>query len=132
MEIRKKIKAAGLKATPQRRLVYQAMQKYKHASIDDIVQFVQTESPDMNISTVYRILESFCEVGLLSKLYNPEGRTLFDITPSEHHHIFSETGEIVDFDDAELTKMIKEKYMSMAGDSQTVKKVSIQITVAKE
>ncbi|MDD2293801.1 MAG: transcriptional repressor [Bacteroidales bacterium] len=132
MEIRNKIKASGLKATPQRRLVYQAMQKFGHASIDEVVAFVQSVTPDMHISTIYRIMESFCEVGLLSRIYNSEGKTYFDITPTEHHHFFTETGEIVDFEDRELTALIREKCKNKIGDGQTIKKVSIQIMVAEK
>lgn len=36
MEIRNKIKAVGLKATPQRRAVYEVMQELGHSSIDEI------------------------------------------------------------------------------------------------
>ena len=37
MEIREKIKAAGLKATPQRRAIYEIMREVCHCPIDEII-----------------------------------------------------------------------------------------------
>ena len=87
MQIREKIKAAGLKATPQRRAIYEIMQEVCHCPIDEVITLIKEHQPDVTVSTVYRILYSFCETGLLTTFVTAEGTTIFVITPSEHHHI---------------------------------------------
>ena len=132
MESRDKIKAAGLKATPQRRLVYEAMQKLCHASIDDIIASVQAVEPHITISTVYRIIESFCEANLISRFNHPNGKSYFDINPHEHHHIFTHAGDIVDVEDDELSRIIRERLQDRIDDKQTIKRISIQITTTEK
>ena len=39
----KRIKEAGLKLTPQRRRVYEAMMQLRHATVDDIIALVQSK-----------------------------------------------------------------------------------------
>lgn len=109
MEISKKLKAFGLKATPQRRLVYKVIMELRHAPIDEMIVKVQSANPNITVSTIYRIMESFHSAGLLSKVNHPDGKTYFDITPTEHHHIFNSLGEIIDFEDTEVTELIYSK-----------------------
>lgn len=132
MKIRAKIKDAGLKATPQRRLVYEIMQKLQHAPIDEVADEAQAVVPGINVSTVYRIMESFCEAGLLSKINHPNGKTYFDITTSEHHHIINEAGNVTDIEDAELTELIKERLKDKIGEGQIIEKISIQIITSEK
>lgn len=131
MEIRDKIKAVGLKATPQRRLVYEIMQELCHTPIDEIIARVQATSPDVTVSTIYRIMESFCSAGLLSKINHPDGKTYFDITPAEHYHIFNSMGEIVDFQDEELNALIRAKLKTKIAAGEKIEKISIQIITTK-
>ena len=70
MEIREKIKSTGLKATPQRRAIYGVMKELCHCSIDEVITRIRGEHPDVTISTVYRVMDSFCEAGLLAKFTN--------------------------------------------------------------
>lgn len=132
MEISRIIKSAGLKATPQRRLVYEAMRKLGHATVDDVAASIKTEHMSINISTIYRVMESFCAVGLLSKMNHPDGKTYFDITTKEHHHIFDTSGNIIDFEDEELTALIKEKIKGEIGNGRAIKRISIQITTSEK
>ena len=80
MNIADIIKRAGLKATPQRKIVYEIMMELGHDPIDEITSKVQIQNPDITISTVYRILDAFCKVGLLSKVKHPNGKMYFDNT----------------------------------------------------
>ena len=69
MKIGKIINEAGLKATPQRKMIFELMTKSGHSSIDEIIAKVKQKSPEITISTIYRILDSFCKAGLQRK-YN--------------------------------------------------------------
>ncbi len=127
MNIGSIIKEAGLKVTPQRRMVYDVMQELQHCPIDEIIVRVQKQNPDITISTIYRILDSFCEAGLLSRINHPNGKYYFDITPSEHHHIFIDK-EVIDYKDPELTELIKKHLKGKLFETLDIEKISIQIT----
>ena len=59
MEAIDKIREAGLKLTPQRKAVYEAMMELRHAPIEAIISCVQSKDKEITLSTVYRILDSF-------------------------------------------------------------------------
>ena len=105
METIDNIKLAGLRITPQRKAVYEAMMELRHASIDEIIKKVQSKDGEMTVSTIYRILNSFCTANLLSNIFNPDaGKSYYDITVAEHHHVFK--GEqVMDYMDDELTAL---------------------------
>ena len=129
MEGIEKIKNAGLKLTPQRIAVYNVMEKLKHAQLETIVFHLKSQDTTLTLSTVYRILESFCNAGVLSQVCHPEtGESYYDITVEEHHHIFK--GEnILDFDDKELTQIVKDYVKTKRPDLHDIEKIQVQITI---
>lgn len=130
--VRDRIKNAGLKATPQRVLVYEIMQELCHAPIDAILNRVRQQRPEITVSTVYRILDSFCEAALLAKLNHPNGKTYFDINVDEHHHLLSEDNSIVDVEDEEIGAFIRQKFAEKLDDDQQIEKISVQIITSKK
>ena len=128
MDYGKIIKKSGLKATPQRKIVYELMTKLGHSSINEIIEKVQQNHSEFTVSTVYRILDSFCNVGLLSKMNHPNGKCYYDITPAEHHHLFI-NDDVIDYIDSELTEMIKKHLKGDLFDHFNVEKISVQIIV---
>ena len=121
------IKTAGLKVTPQRRMVYEVMQELRHASVDTVIEKVRERNPDITVSTIYRILDSFCKV--LSSVGNPaDGKQYFDITVGNHHHLF-DGQKIADYDDPELTRLIY-RYLAgkLPGDTN-IDKIQVQIII---
>lgn len=90
MEAIDKIREAGLKLTPQRKAVYEAMMELRHAPIEAIISCVQSKDKEITLSTVYRILDSFYKAGLLSQVYHPQtNKCYYDITVHSHHTICS-------------------------------------------
>lgn len=126
MDISCIIKAAGLKVTPQRKILYEVMTELGHGTMEEIISKVQEKNPDITVSTVYRILESFCDTKLLSRINHPNGKTYYDITPSDHHHIIVDS-ELIDYRDPELTELIKKNLKGRIFDDLNIDKVSIQI-----
>ena len=128
-DITQAIKTAGLKVTPQRRTVYEVMQELRHASVDTVIEKVRERNPDITVSTIYRILDSFCKAKVLSSVGNPaDGKQYFDITVGNHHHLFD--GQMVaDYDDPELTRLIY-RYLAgkLPGDTN-IDKIQVQIII---
>ncbi len=126
MDIGDIIKRAGLKVTPQRKILYEIMTRLGHGTIDEIIEEVQKVNPDITVSTVYRILESFCKAKLLSRINHPNGKSYFDITPSDHHHIIVDS-ELIDYSDPELTKLIRQHLKGKMFNNMDIEKISVQI-----
>lgn len=88
---------------------------------------MQQKAPDITISTVYWVLDQFCKAGLISRLSNPNGKSYFDITRSEHHHIYSDDNAIMDYEDPGLTELVMKYIRGKISDGIEVEKISIQI-----
>ena len=129
MEITEIISNAGVKMTPQRKVVYYVMMEVRHASIDEITKCGQSKDNEIIISTIYRILDSFCKANLLSRVFHPEvGKSYYDITVTEHHHIFG--GEsILDYMDEELTELIRQYLKEKNFASVDISRIQVQITI---
>lgn len=106
-KIKELIRATGLKVTPQRIAVYQAMQKLGHASPDMIVAQVAETHPTLTVATVYNILESFEKNGILTRLAGPDVKMYFDISTHQHCHLYcSKTQQYLDYKDPELEQVL--------------------------
>lgn len=129
-----KIKQAGLKVTPQRRVVYEVMTELGHAQMEEILSAVQAKVCNMTPSTVYRILDSFCKANLLAMICHPEtGKCCYDITAQEHHHLCV-GNKIVDFDDSELSALIRRylKEKHVVESDEEIAKIQVQIITDKK
>lgn len=126
-----RIKEAGLKLTPQRREVYEAMMQLRHATVEDIIEMVRSRNKEMTVSTIYRILDSFCSANILSFIYHPDtGKCYYDITVAEHHHLFD--GSLIeDYADSELSLLIREYLESKHFPSEKIGKIQVQVTLKK-
>lgn len=127
----KRIKEAGLKLTPQRREVYEVMMELRHATVENIIRQVQSRNKEMTISTIYRILDSFCSANILSLFYHPDtGKCYYDITVSEHHHFFDGT-TIEDYTDPALSQLIREYLEHKHFSMEKIGKIQVQLILKK-
>lgn len=127
-----RIRQAGLKVTTNRLVIYQLMQEMRHSSVEELVGRLQEIYPGISISTVYRILDSFCEVNLLSKVNHPNGKVYYDIVSEEHHHIFHPDNCIEDFQDDDLTALIKQRVRGKIAAGEEIETISIQVITKKK
>ena len=78
------LRQAGLKSTPGRRAILKILEKtITPLSPDDI--YAKVGSATCDRATVYRILESLDEAGLLQRV-SLRGKTFYLPEQSEHHH----------------------------------------------
>ena len=105
--IKEKIQQCGLKATPQRLAVYEAMLQFGHASADMIVENLKDKFPTLTVATIYNVLESFVNVGLLNRRYSSNCKMYFDVNTHNHIHIYDrEKNSYLDYEDPTLIKLI--------------------------
>ncbi|MEM1186391.1 MAG: Fur family transcriptional regulator [Planctomycetota bacterium] len=92
-------RAAGLRCTRQRELVYQALAATKsHPTADELYLAVRVDEPGLSLATVYNTLEAFTAAGLCRRLPSPSGTgpARYDADTSQHAHVALPDGRVVD------------------------------------
>ena len=127
-DIRARINECGLKATPQRMRVYAVMCRLGHASADRVYQELGGAWGKMTLATVYNVLESMTEVGLLVRRPSFSSKMYFDVNTSEHGHLYrQDTQEIVDFSDEPLLQSVEARIREALPDDLVFDRVEIQV-----
>ena len=77
----------GLSLTIQRRAILENLSSRKdHPTADQIYAEIRERITGVSRTTVYRVLETFVQLGLARKISNPEAKARFDADTSKHHH----------------------------------------------
>jgi Fur family peroxide stress response transcriptional regulator len=107
-KIRDKLAERGLKVTPQRIAVYEALLNINdHPTVEMIRDYVSKTHPSISLGTVYKTLEAFLEKGLICKVKTENDIMRYDPVTEDHHHLYDQkTGSIYDYYDDELNELI--------------------------
>jgi Fur family peroxide stress response transcriptional regulator len=76
-----------LSLTVQRRAILENLaSRTDHPTADQIYAAIQGRISGISRTTVYRVLETFVQLGLAQKINNPEAKARFDADTRRHHH----------------------------------------------
>ena len=105
--IRQKFQTCGLKSTPQRTAIYEALsQSTSHPTAEEIYARVSPRFPMMSLNTVYYTLGVLRRVGLIQEVNIGHERARFDANLSPHHHLICLGCEtIIDVVDPHLNRL---------------------------
>ena len=123
------LKNKGLKATNQRVAVHQAMMALGHACVDQVSEWIDTQT-NVSISTasVYNILSQMALLGIYSHRYSPDNKMYFDVTVGNHVHLYdADNGTFTDVDDPELVSMVENHIRHRRYKGYKAESVDIQI-----
>jgi len=95
------IRARGLRLTPQRQLVLNAVRELGHATPEDIAQNVRQMHPGINLSTVYRNLETLETAGFIVHTHLGHGGATYHAA-DEITHLHLVCGQCGKVDESEL------------------------------
>ena len=106
--IKGKLKEAGLKITPQRIAVLQALvDNRQHPSAEDLIKTIRQVHPNISVGTVYQILNTLVSKNIIGKIETYNNVVRYDATTEKHYHLYLDNKEkILDYFDEELTEMI--------------------------
>ena len=106
---RKTLKSSGMRATNQRALILEIIRR-GHLDADEIYRQAREKQPRLSLSTVYRTLRVFKELGLVEELHLDEAHHHYEAKPSsEHQHLVClGCGKIVEFECPLSLKMRKD------------------------
>lgn len=107
---------AGLRMTEQRRVIARVLeQSADHPDADELHRRSIKVDPKISISTVYRTVNLFEELGIVERHDFRDGKSRYESVPDEHHdHLIDlKSGKIIEFNSPEIEELqekIAEKY----------------------
>ena len=119
-----KLADSGLRATPQRGVVYDVLLKKRdHPTADEVFARVKAERPTISLATVYNCLETLVSCDLVRTVNFERGPTRYcpNLHPHAHFHDES-TGKTHDID---LPPTLLEKVTSVLPPGYDAKSVEI-------
>jgi Fur family ferric uptake transcriptional regulator len=103
-----RLRRVGQRVTPQRLAILGTLQSGEHLSADDVFARVEPLLPGVNRSTVYRTLETFRDLGLVSMTDLGGGAHQFELFDEPHHHLICHRcGALLELDD-DLVEPLRE------------------------
>ena len=108
MELAESLRTRGLRLTPQRQLVLEAVTSLGHATPEDVHDWVVQRAEGVNISTVYRTLELLEEIGLVTHTHLSHGAPTYHPAdaPQHAHVVCHRCGSVTELDIDDLSGLL--------------------------
>ena len=108
-QISQKLRDAGMKVTPQRHAILEAVHLLNnHPTAEQIIDYIRKTHPGIATGTVYNVLDAMVETKLIRRVKTDRDAMRYDAVMKNHHHIYcAETDRIEDYFDEELDKMLR-------------------------
>jgi len=128
-EISNKLKEKGLKITPQRVAVYEAIVFLNnHPTAENIIEYIRKNHPNIATGTVYKVLEALVGSELIRKVKTETGIMRYDAVTRVHHHLYSsESDHIEDYYDEELNRMLGNYFENKGIPHFKIEDIKLQI-----
>lgn len=101
-------RSAGLSVTHQRLAIFEAVMANcnRHPSAEIIYQTVRERYPTISFNTIYKNLETFEELGIVTKVNPLYDQARYDADVAPHHHLICrKCKKIVDVHDETLDRL---------------------------
>ncbi len=98
----------GVRITGQRRVVAQVIAELKnHPDVGELHRRATEIDERISLSTVYRTVKRFEELGIVERHEFRDGRARYESTPAAHHdHLIDvTTGRVVEFQSEEIERL---------------------------
>jgi len=128
-EIRTMLMEKGLRITPQRLAIYEAILKLNnHPTADDIAALIKQDHPNIATGTVYKVLESLVENGLINKVKTERDVMRYDAILENHHHLYdAQSDRIADYYNGEINQLLSEYFRKNGIPNFEIEDIKLQI-----
>lgn len=128
-EIRNKLKEKGLKVTPQRIAIFEAIVKLNnHPTADNIIDYIRSNNPNIATATVYKVLDALVDNELIRKVKTERDIMRYDAIMVSHHHIYcSDSDKIEDYTDNELSELLEKYFENKKIPGFKIEDIKLQI-----
>lgn len=128
-EIRSKLIEKGLKVTPQRMAILEAIIVLNnHPTAENIIEYIRNNHPNIATATVYKVLDALVENQLIKKVKTDRDYRRYDAILDKHHHLYcSESDRIEDYNDKELNELLEKYFEKKTIPDFKIEDVKLQI-----
>ena len=128
-DIRNKLSEKGLKVTPQRISILEAVYNLNnHPTADNIIEHIRKSHPNIATGTVYKVLDTLVENQLIKKVKTDADNMRYDgITETHHHLYYSKSDLIEDYIDKELDDLLADYFKSKRIAGFNIEEIVLQI-----
>ena len=125
-----KLKDEGLKITPQRVIILNALHSLKkHPTIQQVIDTVHEKNPNISVATIYKTLDTLVEKGVIAKFSKSGDVTRYDIIVENHHHIYTnDNNKIEDYVNAELDRLLLEFFRINSIPNLEIESIEVNIS----
>ena len=129
VDFREKIAKQGLKVTPQRVAILEAIYKLNnHPTAEKIAEYIKDSQPNIAVGTIYKVLDALVESKIIKKVTTEAGKMRYDGIIEHHHHLYCiECDLIEDYVDEELDQILKEYFKKKTINGFQMKNFVVQI-----
>lgn len=130
LSFREKLKEKGLKVTPQRLAIFDALIRLdNHPTAEEVGAYIRETHPNISVATVYKVLNTFAENDLIKKVKTAKDIMRYDTLVASHHHLYcSDTEKIEDFHDEKLNELINNYFIENKIKNFNIEDIQLQIT----
>jgi Fur family transcriptional regulator, peroxide stress response regulator len=124
-----KLKERGLRVTPQRLAVLEAVDVlHDHPTAEEVGSFIRKMYPNIATGTVYKTLETLVDKDLIDRVKTDRGILRYDAVREVHHHLYcSQSDRIEDYYDPDLTRIINRYFKNKSIPDFKIEDIKLQI-----
>ncbi len=128
-EVRNRLSEKGLKVTPQRINILQAVYELNnHPTAENVLDFVRESNPNIAKGTIYNVLETLVRNKLIQKVKTDKDILRYDGIIENHHHLYcTECDFIEDYVNKELDDLLKEYFKKNKLKGFEIENIVLQI-----
>ncbi|MCE5345755.1 MAG: transcriptional repressor [Bacteroidales bacterium] len=119
-----------LKVTPQRIAILQVIIDNKsHPTAEGIFDSVRETHPNISFGTVYKVLDTLADNGLIKKVQTEKDIMRYDGVRESHHHLYcTDSDRIEDYFDKDLNEILKSYFEKKSISNFTIEDFKLYIT----
>lgn len=128
--IKDKLVEKGLKVTPQRIAILEAIYKLNnHPTAEKILEYIKGSHPGISSATVYKVLDALEKSQLIKRVKTDRDIKRYDGIVENHHHLYSsDSQEIKDYMNKELDQMLYDFFRKNKIDGFSIEEIKLQIS----
>jgi Fur family transcriptional regulator, peroxide stress response regulator len=128
-EISSKLVEKGLKVTPQRIAILEAIfQLNNHPTAENIVEYIRKNNPNISVATVYKVLDALIGHQLIKKVKTEKDIMRYDAVMENHHHLYcSDSDRIEDYMDSGLNELLEGYFREKRIPGFKIEDIKLQI-----
>lgn len=111
-DIRNRLVEKGLKVTPQRVAILEAIYNLgNHPTAEKIINYIKEVHPNIATGTVYKVLGTLVDNNLVKKVKTEKDIMRYDGNLGKHHHLYCMESDLIkDYMDDELDSLLKKYF----------------------